>query len=221
MRSLGLVAFAFLLSGCFIIFDGAGDDDKDCPLVEPTAPPQAQRNPDTLRCETFGGPYCDDRCGVCPEATSPVTAIPPLPSWGVCGDPCEQLGQEACAADPACRVVLDAGCAIQGNCLTDFIGCYPTDTATDTSIDCFTADAWQCSRNNECTAMHSAWTCLDEACPQAFALCVPEGSYPGTCWDEVACRAEPPSCPSGTTPGIANACYTGACIPLALCGPQP
>jgi hypothetical protein len=43
---------------------------------------------------------------------------------------------------------------------------------------------------------------------------------PGRCWDPVACDAAPPACPTGTVPGIANGCYTQACIPTDLCEPQ-
>ena len=42
---------------------------------------------------------------------------------------------------------------------------------------------------------------------------------PGSCTGQVACDALPPSCPSGTTPGRANGCWTGYCIPNYACGP--
>jgi hypothetical protein len=55
------------------------------------------------------------------------------------------------------------------------------------------------------------------ACNRQFAVCVPEGQSPGKCSGPVTCDATGPSCPSNTTPGILNGCFTGACIPLSLC----
>ena len=153
----------------------------------------------------------------------PAPPIPPIPSWGICGSPCEQLGESACAADPSCRVVKDAACAIHLDCLTDFLGCFPTDGITE-EVDCFTADAWACSRDRACTALHTSAACPaveGQECPRPFALCIPEGTSPGRCFDEVSCRALPPTCPGGTRPGVSNGCYTQACIPLELCEPTP
>src|SRR5205085_2226639 len=53
------------------------------------------------------------------------------------------------------------------------------------------------------------------------ASCVPTGGGdPGSCYGEVACDALPPACPSGTTAGRNNACWTGYCIPNYACGPN-
>ena len=38
---------------------------------------------------------------------------------------------------------------------------------------------------------------------------------------ETLCPTLPPACPQGTTPGIANGCRSGYCIPLAECGHDP
>lgn len=214
-RLASLVALACLAPGCFLVFDG---EEQDCPLVEPTIAEAPLRNPDTLQCESFGNSFCEDPCGICPA----VGHTPPLPSWGVCGDPCEQLNESDCAAASRCRVVKDASCLLHGECLTDFIGCFPTDQQLDPSIDCDNADAFACSRNPACTALHAPPpACLDEACPMRFAMCVPEGTHPGTCWGEASCDEPAPVCPSGTTPGIEAGCYSGSCIPLELCGPVP
>ena len=40
---------------------------------------------------------------------------------------------------------------------------------------------------------------------------------PGNCYGEILCDAPSPPCPSGTTPGIENGCFTGQCIPLNAC----
>lgn len=39
----------------------------------------------------------------------------------------------------------------------------------------------------------------------------------GRCSGPVICDMVPPHCPDGTTPGIANRCWTGECIPLEQC----
>jgi len=199
---------------------GGGDDVCVTPATDlPASAPAPLRDPGTLMCQSFGG-GCDPTCGPCPEATDPRPGFtPPIPSWGVCGSPCESLSPSQCAADATCRVVKDAGCTIGGNdCLTDFLGCFPTDTQPDASIDCFTADAWTCSRSHECEAFHSQAPCpLDGQCSRPFATCVPAGRDPGSCTRQVTCRAATPSCPSGTTPGIANGCFTGACIVTSAC----
>jgi hypothetical protein len=50
--------------------------------------------------------------------------------------------------------------------------------------------------------------------------CVSTGGDPGACYGTVVCDLVEPACPSGTTPGTRNGCYTGYCIPVAHCGPS-
>jgi hypothetical protein len=227
-----LVSLAMLLvlaSGCTLVFvDGDGDDDI-CVFAEPASVPAPQRNPDTLTCQSFGG-GCFPGCGPCPaaegaaEAAAESALSQPSPSWGFCGSTCEALPEAACAKDPGCRVVKDAACAVSGDCTTDFLGCFPTDQFTDPEVDCFAArDGFTCSQSAACTAYHrGARTLQGPPDPgRTFAMCAPEGTSPGTCFGQVICRAAPPACPSSTTPGIENGCYTGACIPLDVCGPVP
>lgn len=45
--------------------------------------------------------------------------------------------------------------------------------------------------------------CADDAC--------------GSCLGEVLCGSNPPECPDGTRPAIANLCYNGGCIAEATC----
>jgi len=212
------LALLLLVPACFWEHGKGGGDDV-CVLTGngtdvPAIAQAPLRDPGDLRCVSFGS-GCDPSCGPCPEAA----LTPPIPSWGFCGSPCETKGPSECAADPTCRVVKDAGCTIGGNtCLTDFLGCFPTDTQVDASINCFQADAWDCSRNHACEAHHAQMPCpLDGECARPFATCTPAGVDPGSCTGQVTCRALPPSCPSGTTPGIANNCFTGACIATSAC----
>ena len=195
MRALVVVV---LLSAC-------SSDVDQCPDQAHEIGPARVRDPNTLRCETPGA---------CAAENEGVT-------WGLCVTSCDDLDAGACAANPECRVVEDVSCAIRGTCLTTYIGCYPVDTVPDSSINCFTADAWDCSRSNQCTAFHDASQCSDDGCARPFALCSQEGVAPGRCWEPVTCRVATPPCPENTQPGIVGGCYSGACIPLALCEPQP
>ena len=48
-------------------------------------------------------------------------------------------------------------------------------------------------------------------------VCEPAATA-GTC-DAAVCASPPPGCPTGTTPGVANGCYTNYCIPNDECAP--
>ncbi|MEJ7602805.1 MAG: hypothetical protein WKG01_33265 [Kofleriaceae bacterium] len=56
-------------------------------------------------------------------------------------------------------------------------------------------------------------------CYRRFALCAPEGVDPGLCHEVATCERVAPACGTGRTPGVANGCYTGACIPDDVCEP--
>ncbi len=231
-----LLLLALTLPGCFLVFEehGKGGDDDDCVFPagggddEPAPPPDPrdavapQRNPQALTCESFGGGGCNPECGPCPETTD----LAPLPSWGFCFSGCEQLDETSCAADDSCRVIKDARCAVEGICLTDFLGCVATDQFIDRSVDCTTVtDADSCSRNPACSAYHEAGGCDlsagDPTCSTPFRFCGPEGRGAGKCFEQAACDRAPPNCPLGTTPGVANGCFTDTCIPNDLCEPLP
>ncbi|MGE0404594.1 MAG: hypothetical protein AB7T06_48235 [Kofleriaceae bacterium] len=226
LRIASLVALLMPLGGCTLWF-GGDDGDDECLAVpasdlggrEQEIAPAPLRDPADLTCDDYGGSYCDPNCGPCPEYGAADLA--PLPSYGYCGHVCETYGEAQCAADPQCRVVLDADCTLGPNaCLTNFMGCFPTDNVQDTSVDCWTADAWTCSQSNACTAYHSSGpgACPpDSDCGRPFELCAPEGQDPGGCEQTVACDRLPPPCPQGTTPGVRDLCYTGACIPNKYC----
>ena len=216
MEPMRLIALILVLPGC--AFFGGDDGEDMCGYLPGTDYGAAPfRDPNTLQCVTIRPPDCPAECEMCPQTGAASV------SWGSCGDPCEMHGQAECAADPACRVVTDARCEIQLNCLTNFVGCFPIDTQPNQSVDCFRADAQDCSRSNQCTALHSSNGCdpVSGSCESPFELCVPEGTSPGRCWDQVLCDAIGPECATDQTPGIANGCYTGACIPRHLCEPAP
>ena len=97
------------------------------------------------------------------------------------------------------------------------------------------SDVDGCYGDNDCDAgshCNAAEICLPPpgsgsgACPDdqcdapvpavCYGYCV-ANTDPGECEGEVFCDALAPSCPMGTTPGIANGCWTGHCISLDLC----
>ena len=215
----GLIAIILMTSGCTLFFEGGKGGDV-CLLDQTGAElePAPLRNPENLTCESFGG-GCDPQCGPCPA----VAELAPIPSWGFCGSPCESLDESACALSAECRVAKDIRCAVDGTCLTDFMGCFPIDGGADPTVDCLSVtDGWTCSRSAQCTAFHRNDPCPDDGqCPREFTLCMPEGASPGRCFDPVACDALPPPCPIGTAAGVTGLCYSGACIPDELCEPLP
>jgi len=222
MRIASLVAVLMFAPGCFWVFDDRGSGDDQCDLVaaqELVADPAPLRNPETLSCQSFGT-GCDPACGPCPLADPSQ----PIPTWGFCGHSCEQLTETACSADPSCRVIKDVRCLLGRDCTTDFLGCFPTDQGIDNSIDCFAAeDGATCSRSNACVAMHRA-DCSGAAnippeCVRTFALCAPEGADIGRCHEVATCDVPTPACGVNETAGVANGCYTGACIPDDVCEP--
>jgi hypothetical protein len=208
-------------SGCLLYFDEHGEEPPDCAFDDVPAAdsaPAPLRNPHQLTCESFGGGEpCDLACGPCPQTDS-REALAPIPSWGVCFSTCEGVDEKTCEERSDCRVVRDARCAISGMC-PSFMGCFPTDNFVDPATDCLRAsDGETCSRSAECTAFHRNEPCpLDAECPRPFALCMPEGSSPGRCFDQAVCGAPQPACPAGTTAGVINGCFSGVCIPNDLC----
>ena len=224
MRTVILAAATLFTSGCLLFFDDGGKRPPQCDLATSGAEsqPAPLRDPESLTCNSFGGDTCDPACGPCP--LSDVAALSPIPSWPMCGSACESLNESACAASAECRVVKDARCVIGEDCVTDFVGCFPIDNVQDPTVDCFAArDGWTCSRSAACTALHdrrSPCPANDDTCSRPFGLCVPEGKSPGVCHEQATCDVPSPNCRAGTTPGVANGCYTGACIQFSLCEPS-
>ncbi len=236
MHRLVVLVVILTLPGCFLFFDEHGSGGDDCLIdvpntdfEEPSQPPPSLRNPEDLQCQSFGGggDTCDPNCGPCPLVGSEV-ALAPIPSWGICDGFCDTLDEASCAANDSCRVIKDARCAVEGTCETDFVMCAAMDQFVDKSIDCTTiTDGQRCSQNPSCTAFHRESTCprhdspVPPPCTRAFAFCGDEGIAPGKCFEQAICDRLPPNCPSGTTPGVANGCFTDVCIPDDLCELAP
>ena len=212
-----------MLAGCSLTFggdDGGGDDGcletqgGDSNGLEAPAPELL--NPETLRCESwYTG--CDSRCGPCPDGDTR-----PAPTWAYCYSGCEGMDETQCHATTACRAVYDYACFTgDGPCTAEvpYIGCYGTDQTGPIQGVCVGLDAWTCSQHDDCIALHTPQCSGTDTsdCWQQFVECRDEA----TCYGEVLCDALPPNCPTGTTPGVKNGCWTGTCIPVGQCEPCP
>jgi hypothetical protein len=246
MLRLASPALVLLLtSGCVFYAD---DDDDPCQYGggdvdmggDEGAPGDyydpGLRNPETGQCEYYGGGGggggggCDDRCGPCPAGAEPVADPIALPSWGSCESQCTGLDEATCLETSACRAIY-----VGGDALT-YADCWAVDTSGPIQGGgCEGLDATTCSMHDDCSAVHQS-SCPDggeggaEApeptdctTPGAFGYCVAESETgdPGACTGEVTCDGLLPDCPEGTTPGIADGCYTGYCIPLEECDDLP
>ena len=144
---------------------------------------------------------------------------------------CENLDAYSCSTSDACVAVHQFACdgGSAGDPNTDqlevpecgpgpFLACHNEPTGAD---GCYGNE--DCGEGFSCNA---ADVCLpppgsgngDQAVPSVcYGYCVPDVIDPGECDGDVLCESLPPLCEAGTTPGIANGCWTGACIDLSLC----
>src|SRR5690606_35778212 len=176
-----------------------------------------QRNPETGECVYFGGGGgggggCGDPCTPCAEPAGEADRAPP-PTWGYCESQCTGLDERTCIDTAGCRAIYVAGA---------FGDCWSTDqNGPIQGGGCAGLDAYECSRHDDCSAVHGVLEAFgepEEDAPEfaigigAFESCIPEkGScdadpescepIPGSCEGEAICPMAPPDCPSGTTPG--------------------
>lgn len=198
---------AFLLvmvAGCFA-------DDDQCAYYDYAGgayPAYELRDPTTGVCEPYGNDYyCDDPCQPCPATGAAEIA---QPDWAMCYGACEGLDETTCKSTSGCRA------AYAGD---SFYQCWATAPSGPVQGgDCSTYDALECSRHDDCVARHATGSPIG-----SFLSCAAESSVqdPGSCVGTVTCNETPPDCPTGTLPGIRNACYTGYCIPYAQCDQLP
>lgn len=205
------------------------------------------RNPETGRCESFGGGGTDcGSFGVDGEAPERAQL-----DMAFCFGGCEGLDEQTCLATAECRGIY-AG--------DDFVDCWGTSPSGPApELSCEGLDAWSCQRTDHCSAVHASdggagagefLSCRDEkvgcyssdecgggtCTAETECLAPPGGSDaavcygfcegnppggPGSCVGEITCDTPEPACPSGTLPGRANGCWTGYCIPHAECDALP
>ena len=151
--------------------------------------------------ECYGGCYDDSNCATGEYCTD----------WGICewGGFC--TGEDDCGVDYQCDIGRST--------------CEPEDPGggCDSHDDCGALErcepdggicvgAEPCSQDVDCSD--------GEYCDAVHSICLPcESGECGeeTCEGEIICSEEPPVCPEGTSPGIADGCYSGSCIADAEC----
>lgn len=132
---------------------------------------------------------------------------------GLVGDATQLF--EQCIAEPG-NACDSTTCPAGAHCETQ---CHPCDTPPG---DCMDACSPVCVPDDVCATVDCGpgYSCVEQ-CTNGMCSgqCVATQGDPGSCTGDVTCGAAPPACPPGATPGIANGCYTGYCLPLSDCGP--
>jgi hypothetical protein len=124
--------------------------------------------------------------------------------------PCLGLDETACAGHALCYVARDATKFYTG--ATDsFLGCFPTTMYSSSSLACAQRQAAECPYGGMCAGLYNM------TAGESFSECIDASQIAGSCSEVATCTTPPPACPADRTPGVANGCYTGACIPNALC----
>jgi len=163
MRLASLAVLAFAVAGCTISFDDDDDSGDDGCLGPPA---QELRDPQTGRCQAFGG-----GCGPQPQAD---------PDWAACGDPCEGLDQPSCEVTTGCRAIFVDTCPECDALVLAYAACWGT--APSGPIEggsCNGLDAHACSQHDDCAAVH-----VDLEAPAG------DGGFTNTIGDFESCQPE-------------------------------
>jgi hypothetical protein len=225
-------------TGCSIYFGDDDDDDCDYGYDEyDPGPSIGYLDPVTGQCHYIGGGGGGGGgCGVRPLDQA-EEAPGALPDEALCDTYCSGLDEPSCLATPGCRGgYLDFCTGSGGDCypVPSFYTCWATAPSGPVQGgDCYLFDPWECSRHDDCLAVHGSYSgggageADDSAGIQPpigdFLYCAPEPTPTptGSCYGDVYCDSLPPECPEGSLPGIANGCWTGECIPIELCERPP
>jgi hypothetical protein len=164
--------------------------------------------------------------------------------WGVSTESCGELGPYQCAERDDCSLYYvektqEATFTEFNRCEAELYSaaCAETDCGPGHHCEeqCDGTDNWMskcrtvCVEDATCAAVDCGpgYTCA-EVCKDGRngpgtcgPTCVPDPIHdPGSCTGQLLCLADAPDCPSGTTAGVRNGCWTGYCIPNAACGPN-
>jgi Cys-rich repeat protein len=162
----------------------------------------------------------DTDCGSgqrCDTTTCHQAPCPDCPTCGACAPTCYGI----CVPADACTGV---DCGSGSHCEEQ---CYPCDPTT--GMTCTSTCEPMCVPDQTCATVDCGpgYTCAEQCDAMSAGLvgtchpvCVPTGNDPGQCTGTITCATPPPACPTGSTAGIANGCYTGYCIPNADCSPH-
>jgi hypothetical protein len=235
---------AMTLTGCQIYFGPPGDDPPpDCGWGCEQPPPGTPGGDCSTSDQCMAGCYCNDQ-GWCEESGF-CESDWECPYGFMCDERATCV--PGYSEPPYCMV--DQDCSAGSYCAPDVGQCVPSWTcwsdeecgpgmACDDRGTCVPAP---CRENADCaegcycdvqtgTCVETGFCegdaqCFDGmVCEEERYTCVPtptEPPPPATCYGEVFCDALAPECMEGTTPGIANGCYTGECIPLEQCEMPP
>jgi hypothetical protein len=155
---------------------------------------------DTTSCHYMPCPDCGPNCGICYEGTL---------CYGVCVSDNPSCAAVDCGpgyhCEEQCYPTDGESGPVMSWCTT---ACVPDDSSCSL-IDC--GPGYECVESCELAGNGTFW---------CDATCVPTNNDPGSCYGDVLCDSLPPACPSGTTAGRSNGCWTGYCIPNADCGPN-
>jgi hypothetical protein len=159
-----------------------------------------------------------------------ATASPNTPTT-----PCANLDAQGCSEHDTCSMVysgdkflecidetqhgcgVDIGCAPGSHCEQQCAPCNDlacTNTCNPTCVPDTTCAQIDCGSGYQCVEE------CDALVGPCTPTCVPTGHDPGQCSGAISCNSAPPVCPTNTTAGIANGCWTGYCIPNADCSPH-
>jgi hypothetical protein len=133
-----------------------------------------------------------------------------------------------CGANSTCE---EAGfCTTNEDCAEGFVcddrgSCVPATCSAD--AECQTGEVCQdgtCTATCVCTTDTQAQDLLgtsDAYCDEARETCHLGVDPAGYCTGALTCNEKPPTCDVGTTPLIADGCYTGECKAIAQCEAAP
>jgi hypothetical protein len=213
-----ILACVLLVSGCDLYL-GGDDDCQPYPSGgnEPGAiavPAQELRDPYTGGCVYQNyPPYdpngCYQNTGRAEDQAAPVEYYDYAQCYGVC----EGLDETTCLASDSCRAIY--GCrnvAADGTCAETavFAGCWGTAPSGPVfGTPCTGLDALECSRHNDCSAVHQALeSCTATSCTNVlsgFMSCIAEGAPP---------PPPPPPPPACETLGERDCIARDDCTPL-------
>jgi hypothetical protein len=224
----------------FLVLAACTSKKTPCDYATPVADVQ-YRDPQSGQCESLGGYPCDPACGqLCPPTAGDGVAQ----DWGLCDGACEALDEAQCLASTSCHATYQDDSAAK----PVFWGCWELPPSGPLTGACANLDAQTCSEHTDCISLYTgpvnqppgfvpsfescasepSSLCAGTTC-DANSECVVTPAMPanpqcvaaataGTC-GAPACLTPAPGCPDGTTPGVANGCYTNYCIPTSACAP--
>ncbi len=179
-------------------------------------------------CEALDETHCLAQAG-CHAAYTENPAADQLPQFWQCwGVPpsgpistgtCTGLDAQACSDHDNCSTLYakTSGTSFE-ECLPERTAYAPGECAP--AVDCLIVPPGPpaCPAGTIAGITPGASPCLSSS---YTGYCIPQADCgqqidPGTCAN-AACDIVGPACPSGTVPGVRNACYSGFCIPASTC----